>query len=453
MTPTTTRKTNRILLLTTASLLAVLAMPARSIAQAAASQSEPQNLRYNITDFGIVGGPPGQPFHISSNGIISGSSAAAGGAAQVEQAWLWFQGFKLNIGTPGLGGKNTVPFSVNQWGQAAGEADTSTPDPAGEDYCGFVFMGYPSGTTCLPMVWQNGVMTALPLLRDKTGKRGNNGAANAINIWGTVGGVSENTTLDSTCPAYDPSLGQSQKFQQEPVLWENRRVQELPTVGGDPDGTALAINDSGHAAGTTGTCAPFNIDTYITVQPVHAVLWENGKAVDLGSLGGVTGRIALGMNNRDDVVGGSDLSGDTATHAFLWTKEAGKMLDLSPVGDDFFSTAISVNDARQVTGVSIGATDIRAVLWREGQPTDLNTLVSGNSSLYLILACSVNESGEIIGLGVDSNGNYHGYLANPTRGGWDSDDVSAPMRLPESVREQVRRQMGFARFGSRMAAQ
>lgn len=67
--------------------------------------------------------------------------------------------------------------------------------------------------------------------------------------------------------------------------------------------------------------------------------------------------------------------------------------------------------------------------------------------------CSVNDSGQIIGLGVDSNGNYHGYWANPTRGGWDSDEVSAPMRLPESVREQVRRQMGFVRFGSRMAAQ
>jgi uncharacterized membrane protein len=80
----------------------------------------------------------------------------------------------------------------------------------------------------------------------------------------------------------------------------------------------LAINDSGHLAGTTGGCSALNINSSIFVMPVHAVLWENGKAIDLGSLGGVTGGIALGMNDRDDVVGSSDLTGDTATHAFLW---------------------------------------------------------------------------------------------------------------------------------------
>ena len=89
-------------------------------------------------------------------------------------------------------------------------------------------------------------MTPLPLLQDKAGKHGNNGVANGINKWGEIAGVSENTTVDMTCPAYDPSIGQSQNFQQKPAVWQFGRVQELPTISGEPDGILLAINDSGH---------------------------------------------------------------------------------------------------------------------------------------------------------------------------------------------------------------
>ena len=71
-------------------------------------------------------------------------------------------------------------------------------------------------------------MTALPLLQDKNGKRGNNGTANGINAWGEAAGVSENPTADTICPAYDPSLGQSQYFQQKPVVWQfGRRVPHI----------------------------------------------------------------------------------------------------------------------------------------------------------------------------------------------------------------------------------
>jgi hypothetical protein len=47
--------------------------------------------------------------------------------------------------------------------------------------------------------------------------------------------------------------------------------------------------------------------------------------------------------------------------------------------------------------------------------TDLNALAPDNSPLYLLTACSVNDSGEIAGFGATSDGELHGFLATPCR--------------------------------------
>ncbi len=218
------------------SMVAASLLTAAALATPVAAQDEPSGAEhkglaagYTLTDLGPVGRTPGQPFHLTDNGLISGSAAYHG----KEQATLWYRRLKANIG---MGGGNSIAFGINQWAQAVGEADTSTPDPNGEDFCGFAFFGFPSGKTCLPFLWQDGVMTALPTLKDENGKHGSNGDANVINSWGEVAGLAENTTLDKTCPAYDPALGQTQKLQTKPVVWTHGQIHELPTLGGDPDG-------------------------------------------------------------------------------------------------------------------------------------------------------------------------------------------------------------------------
>lgn len=423
------------------SLLAVAALPSQLNGQIAAATPEHSGgpSHYNLTDLGVVGPIPGQPFHIADDGLIAGSAVVN----NAEHAFLWYRRLSLDIGTRGLGGANSVAYGVNRWGQAVGEADTTVPDPLGEDFCGFATLGYASGTRCLPFVWQNGVMRRLPTLVDKNGLHGSNGAADVVNSRGEAVGLSENTTLDATCPPYDPSKGQSQKLQQKPVSWRNGQVHELPTIGGDPDGNAFAINDYGQVAGGSGTCAPFNFNNFLYLQFNHAVLWDNGKPIDLGNLGGRLGNFALGINNRGDVVGTSDLKGDNVFNAFLWTREKGHMDSLAPVGTDILSVALAVNDQRAVTGVSLNDKfESRAVLWLREVPIDLNTLVPSSSGLYLLLACSVNSSGQIIGLAVDSNGAFHGYLATP-RGSKDEHAAAldGPMQLSDSVREMVRRQL------------
>jgi probable HAF family extracellular repeat protein len=365
-----------------------------------------QSPTYTVTDLGMVG-PNGQPFAITNNGLVA-SGVQTGNTLQ---AVLWYKGKMKDLGTPGLQGPNSQALGVNHWGQVVGEAQTTTPDPNGEDFCGFAGLGLASsGTTCVPFVWQDGVMHALPTLG------GNNGLAYKINIWGAAAGTAENDTPDSTCPSGSP-----QKLRFKPVLWKNGSPQELPTDPGDPDGSANAINDLGQAAGASGTCAAFNPINANYFQPLHALLWEDGKAIDLGTLGGTglgstpfNGIQAMDLNNRGQVVGSSDLQGDANFHGFLWTRETG-MQDLGTVPGDANSLAIGINDAGQVVGASIDATltNVRAFLRQDGKLIDLNTLVPAGYPLYLFTACKIDAAGEIIGLALDSSGNFHGYLAVP----------------------------------------
>ena len=125
------------------------------------------------------------------------------------------------------------------------------------------------------------------------------------------------------------------------------------------------------------------------------------------------------INKQGQVVGYSDLKGNANFHAFLWTRGPG-MQDLGTLPGDANSFAIGINDAGDVTGSSLDANfNLRAYLWHNGVMTDLNTLIPANSPLHLLLACSINSSGQIIGLAVTSSGELHGYLATP------SDDPSS----------------------------
>ena len=415
-------------------LFAVLAVPL-TIAAQDTQQRTLTAAQYTVSDLGTLsGGNFSQPFFINRYGLVSGSSSLPNGS---QHATLWLDGLMGDIGAPGLGGPNSIAFGDNERFQSAGEAETPAPDPNGEDFCGF-------GTrlTCLPFLWQDGKMIQLPTLG------GNNGGANAINNWGKVAGFAENSTPDSACPA-------PQVLQFKPAVWENGVIHKLPTVGGDPEGVAYNANDNGLVVGASGTCTTFNPNFLNNLLAVHALLWEDGKATDLGNLGGQTGQAggnaAYSVNNRGEVVGGSDLAGDTTFHAFLWTRKTG-MQDLGTLSGDLASNGISINDGGSVVGVSLDANfNPRAFLWRRGLMTDVNTLIVGDSPLYLLTACSINSRGEITGLGLTSTGEIHTYLATPTRGVAASESTSqgvvARRILSDDARKQLQQQLRFGRTG------
>lgn len=82
---------------------------------------------------------------------------------------------------------------------------------------------------------------------------------------------------------------------------------------------------------------------------------------------------------------------------------------------------------------------IRAFIRRNGTLVDLNALVTGNNSLYLLTACFVNSKGEITGIALDSAGAEHAYLATPAPGASSATQPAVkPPVLPDWVRDRFR---------------
>jgi probable HAF family extracellular repeat protein len=342
-----------------------------------------QLIRYTVTDLG-----PTQSFSVGINnrGLVAGTALLADGVTQ--NAFLWQKGMRTDLGT--MGGPNSTAFSrPNERGQVAGNAETATPDPLGEDFC-----GYGTHLICLGFVWQNGTMTPLATLG------GNNSWANGgINNRGQAAGFAENATPDATCGL--PSL------EGKPVIWTNGAARELATLPGDPDGTVFAINERGQAAGVSSDCGA-------SPTIFHAVLWsEDGSVTDLGNLGGTLNNVAEAINNHGQVVGSSDLPGDTASRAFLWTARDG-MRDLGAGDGLFASFAFGINDNGQVVGMSCDQNvACGAFLWQEGVMTDVNSLLPQGSPWNLIAGFSINSRGEIGGVGEDMSGALHALLLTP----------------------------------------
>jgi probable HAF family extracellular repeat protein len=110
--------------------------------------------------------------------------------------------------------------------------------------------------------------------------------------------------------------------------------------------------------------------------------------IDLGTLGGAWSR-AAGINNRQQVVGTSTLSGSTESRAFLW--EDGVMHDLG----GRFSNAAAINDRGQIVGAAYdpNSNTVQAMLWEDGRATSLATLAGA----FDCRAVDINNRGVIVG--------------------------------------------------------
>jgi probable HAF family extracellular repeat protein len=397
-----------------------------------------------MQDFGTLGGPLSEAFWISDSGDIAGSADLP--TPGQHDAVVWKHGRIHDLGTVS-GDPCSRAYGLNSRGQVVGTSsncvdalhafvweergpmldlntliprgsgqvgvagDTGKPDPLGEDFCGFGDFN-----TCLPYVWQRGNITVLPL------PAGSNGAATGFNNRDEVAGKVEQAGIDPSC--------QPASHQTQGIIWKGGRIERLlPNYPGDLQGAGHSINDLGQAVGWSGNCGGPQFNN-------HALLWDHGHRIDLGSLGGTSGQ-AYNINNRSDVVGFSRVAAGPR-HGFLWRR--GKMTDLGLLPGDLSSEAAAINDQGEVVGFSTDADgNERAVLWCHGTIAELNTLVSGDSPLYLLEGDSINDRGDIVGIGLDSvSGEIHAYLASRLTISFTSDShvlwpSSNPLRYAKSL--------------------
>jgi probable HAF family extracellular repeat protein len=338
-------------------------------------------------------------------------------------------GLKIDLGT--LGGTNSWMNwgGINDSGEAVGMSETSVPDPDGEDVCGF-------GTrlTCRGFLWQNGHMSALPTLG------GNNGSASDINNRGQIAGTAETTVPDdSGCLPSNPA-----KFSL-PVLWENGKIQQLPTVDDDPDGLSFAINDQGQAVGYSGTCT----------NAIHALLWENSTAFVLPDLG--TGASAHGINNQGQIVGIIGSADGSTIYGALWQNRV--LTNLGTLPGDFAALATGINSRGQVVGSTLDSSFsnwLHGFIWQNGVMTDLNTLIPADSNLFITMANKINERGQISGMATVLSGPHagdvHAILATPVNAsiGTSVADVARThphSNLPANAGKQLLQRFRVGRFG------
>ncbi len=230
---------------------------------------------------------------------------------------------------------------------------------------------------------------------------GNNGQANAINERGQIAGFAETAVPDSTCLAGAASKTDS------PVIWEDGRAHALPTVGSDPDGQAQGINERGQAVGYSGNCT----------TALHAVVWEDGMAFALPGLGPERSNIAWAINNKGQIVGESRSADGTTFLAVLWKDRV--ITNLGTLPGDHAALATGINSQGQVVGSTVdsGFNWSRAFIYQDGVMKDLNTMFPADSNLFATMGNTINERGQISGMATVLSGPHageiHAFLATP----------------------------------------
>jgi probable HAF family extracellular repeat protein len=367
---------------------------------------------YQLIDPGTLGGPNSYNESNPIENLISVHGAAALAADTlvpdpfapncfnsdcfVSYAVVWQRGVLTDLGAldPGY---SSFASAINARGEVAGVSENGQIDP---------LTAFPE---IIAVLWKNGIINLGTL-------GGNQSVANGISDRGQVVGAALNAISDpfATIPLC-PTCGTFAQYfnfvpaatQMHAFRWtEAGGMQDLGALGG-PDSSASFVNQRGQIAGEFFTSFTPNPSTGVpTVDPFF---WENGKMVDIGTLGGTFGAPNW-MNNRGQVVGYSNVAGDQNSHAFRWDKKEG-LKDLGVLPGASSSGADSINDAGEIVGGSCGlngANFCLAVLWKDGAVIDLGTLAGDTCSS----ANWINSQSQIVGFAsADCNNEDHAGLS------------------------------------------
>lgn len=282
------------------------------------------------TDLGTLGGTFSGAGDINARGQIVGTSETKFGE---RRGFLWTSGVMTELKP--LGGSESGASAINDAGQIAGYSTISGDWPVHA------------------VIWQNGIPRDLGTRASDDHESG----AEDINAVGQVVGYSNLEEADDGYSA---------------IRWTGG----VPQVMGFGPGQAYALNAVGHVVGEARRFEVFYR---------HAFLQIGDRAIDLATLGStVSQSAATGINSYDQVIGGSQSS--AGYRAVLW--ENGRMRNLGTLPGQDHSEARGINDNGQIVGVSGNS----AFVWYNGVMYSLRNLGAGNSS-----AIAVNSAGDVVG--------------------------------------------------------
>jgi probable HAF family extracellular repeat protein len=319
-------------------------------------------LSYSVTDLGTFGGPTSIAYGINSAGQVVGAADTPDGT---HHAFLYQRGRMRDLGT--LGGANSLAAAINDAGEVDGIAETASGP-------GHAFL------------YRHHRMQDLGTLG------GLGSGSTGVNAFGEVAGGSN--TADG---------------HGHPFLYSGGALHDLGILPGYSDGAAWGLNDEGQVVGGA-----------VLGRSTQGFLYSGGALYALGTLGGPDS-YAYRINDAGQIVGKSSIGPDAApNHAFLY--DGGQMMDLGTLGGPE-SVASNLNSCGQIVGSADtipGVASPHAFLYCAGTMTDLNEQVRPGSPVWTLAAAyGINDRGQIVGTGINPEGEQHAFLLTP---------VSAPGR-------------------------
>jgi hypothetical protein len=325
---------------------------------------------YQIFDIGVVQkGDNSQGLGVSQGSIAVGRSLRSNGST----AFMWTSANGL-IPLPNFPSRNyCVSNGANDNGVVVGTGSTTF-----------------FGSSRLPIVWNNGVPSQLPLPAGQT-----IGDANGVNASGVaVGSVNSSVS-------------------QAGVIYNGNTATIITQT--TPDGsffrTAFHINDSGRIVGQ-------GIDPNNAARNV-GIVYDIGSAnaFEVGAIPGANGALAFGVSSNGYVAGSSMLNQGSGT-PFFWSSGTG-IMPIPLAAGTSQGQANAVNASGWVVGTDGGLFAV-PFLWDGTATYRLQDLIPANSGWDLSMntsssAQAINDSGVIVGSGM-LNGFVHAYAMVPVVG-------------------------------------